>query len=107
MKQNLEKNIFIKRIIDYTQCLNPKIISKSKNTKELKENNLSINKSKNYYIKPHPIFIISNTYKKNQFYLYTNLQKDENNIFIKSNNTERHEYLDIKRKLKQILKKRK
>ena len=99
MKPNLEKNIFIKRIIDYTQCLNPKIISKSKNTKELKENNLSINKSKNYYIKPHPIFIISNTFKKNQFYLDTNLQKDENNIFIKSNNTERHKYLDIKRKI--------
>ena len=106
MKPKLEKNFFIQKIIDCNQSPNPKIKTKSKNITETKENYSYNIYTKNCYIKPHPIFIISNSCKKNQFYFDRNFQKEENNFYIKSNNTERHKYLNIKKRIeKKFIKK--
>ena len=96
MKPKFEKNIFIKRIINNMQYPKSRIFTKSSiisSAINTKINSHRVN-PKQCYIKPHPIFIISNQPKQ-----------DQNFIYIKANNyhnTERnksHNYL-IKRKNK-------
>ena len=98
MKQKIEKNIFIKRIIHNTKPLNSKKLTKSKIIQKTLNNDYNNSQSKKCYIKPHPIFIISNTYNHNPFNIDIIPKNDNKNfLYIKSNNTERHEYFNVKK----------
>ena len=81
----MEKNIFIKRIITNTKLPNSRILIKS----NLVSNN---NIKRLCYLKPHPIFIISNSINKNKFGINNNLKLDSNSIYLKTNNTDRNIY---------------
>ena len=81
----MEKNIFIKRIITNTKLPHSRILIKS----NLVSNN---NIKRLCYLKPHPIFIISNFINKNKFGINNNLKLDSNSIYLKTNNTDRNIY---------------
>ena len=81
----MEKNIFIKRIITNTKLPHSRILIKS----NLVSNN---NIKRLCYLKPHPIFIISNSINKNKFGINNNLKLDSNSIYLKTNNTDRNIY---------------
>ena len=92
MKPKLEKNIFIKRIINNNFPSRRRFISNSNILSITVDNNSHRINRKKCYIKPHPIFIISNLYKKNSFEINLNNKKEQNVIYIKANNSERNKY---------------
>ena len=104
MKPKLEKNIFIKRIIQNTAFLDQKKLKKSKIIKNTINNNFNSIKSKKCYIKPLPIFIISNLYKNNPFNIDLHDKNIPNFIYIKANNTERQQYFNIKKRIENKIK---
>ena len=104
MKQKIEKNIFIKRIIHNTKSLNSKKLTKSKFIQKTINHDYNNLKSKKCYIKPHPIFIISNTYNNNPFNIDIIPKNDKNFLYIKANNTERHKYFNVKKVIENKLK---
>ena len=93
MKPKFEKNIFIKRIINTDKFPKRKLISNSNIISSTINNNSHRINPKQCYIKPHPIFIISNLSKKNKFEINIHPKKEKNFIYIKSKNfynTERY-----------------
>ncbi len=66
MKPKFEKNIFIKRIINTDKFPKGRLISNSNIISSALNNNSNRINPKQCYIKPHPIFIISNLSKKKQ-----------------------------------------
>ena len=106
MKPKLEKNIFIKRIINNAQSLRAKKFIKSNLIKSSIDNNDIVLNSKNCYVKPHPIFIITNSSRNNSLGINLSQKNNKNFIYIKANNTERNKYLSRKRRLKNNLRKK-
>jgi len=92
MKPKLEKNIFIKRIINNNFSSRRRFIPNSNILSITVDNNSHRINRKKCYIKPHPIFIISNLYKKNNLEINLNNKQDNNFIYIKANNSERNKY---------------
>ena len=93
MKPKFEKNIFIKRIINTDKFPKGRLISNSNIISSALNNNSNRINPKQCYIKPHPIFIISNLSKKNKFEINIHPQKEKNYLFKKSKNfynTERY-----------------
>ena len=96
MKPKLEKNIFIKRIINKNFSSRRRFIPNSNILSLTIDNNPHRINRKKCYIKPHPIFIISNLYKKNNLEINLNNKQEQNFIYIKANNSERNKYNIIK-----------
>ena len=90
MKPKLEKNIFIKRIINNNFSSRRRFIPNSSILSITVDNNSQRINRKKCYIKPHPIFIISNLYKKNSLAINLNNKQEQNLIYIKANNSERN-----------------
>ena len=86
MKPKFEKNIFIKRIINTDKFPKGRLISNSNIISSTLNNNSNRINPKQCYIKPHPIFIISNLSKKNKFEINIHPQKEKNYLFKKSKN---------------------
>ena len=86
MKPKFEKNIFIKRIINNGKFPKGRIISNSNIITSIINNKSYKINPKQCYIKPHPIFIISNLYKKNKCEINIHPNHDQNFIYIKAKN---------------------
>ena len=96
MKPKYEKAFFIKKIINNNISKKQTILTKNRVISFKLNNTSKIINRKNCYIKPHPIFIISNLYKNNNFGFNINNQNENNFHYIKTINTERNQYRNYK-----------
>ena len=92
MKPKYEKAFFIKKKINNNISKKQTIITKNRVISFKLNKTPNATNRKKCYIKPHPIFIISNLYKKNNFGFNINNQNENNFHYIKTINTERNQY---------------
>ena len=92
MKPKYEKAFFIKKKINNNISKKQAIITKNRVISFKLNKTPNATNRKKCYIKPHPIFIISNLYKKNNFGFNINNQNENNFHYIKTINTERNQY---------------